>query len=74
MEARRHNVPVCDFFDGLQKRIVIPSAARNPGNANLPIGAFADAIQENGVPGRHEEAFLATLGMTAFETSEYFNR
>ena len=24
-----------------------------PGNANLPIGGLHDAIQENGVPGRH---------------------
>jgi hypothetical protein len=29
-----------------------------PGNANLPIGGLRDAIQENGVPGRHHQEFL----------------
>jgi len=38
--------------------------SENPGNANLPIGGSADANREIGVPGRHEEGFLASLGMT----------
>jgi len=28
------------------------------GDANLPIGGLLDAIQENGVPGRHREVVL----------------
>jgi len=37
----------------------------NPGNANLPIGAVKDAIQENGAPRWHSRGYLPH-----FESSE----